>query len=175
MSARQPTAAGAGAAKGGSKTGGVPLWYLLPLRVAIGGAFLHASAGKLGVYLANNELRGALARSASGNPVAFMQQFLSGKAQLWSEPIAYLLAYGELVVGVALVLGLFTRGASAAGATIVGAYLLAAGHTAPGLYALGLVGMVALGTLAAAGAGRVVGCDGWLHRRAPVMPFTLLY
>ena len=178
MSVRQPTAtkAAAGAAKGGaSASAGIPLWYLLPLRMFLGWTFLRAGMWKLGPYLANNELRGVMARWASDHPHAFVREFLGGRGQLWSELLGYVVTYGEIAIGVALLLGLFTRGAAVLGTLLVTCYLVAGGHTSAAVMAQGQVMLVALLTLAAAGAGRTIGCDGWLHKRAPVMPFTMLY
>lgn len=178
MSGRQPTVSGkpaGGAPPRGGGAAGVPLWYLLPLRAFLGYTFLRAGAAKLGPYLAGNELRAVMGRWATDNPYPLAREFLAGRGQMWSELLGYVLAYGELAIGACLLFGLFTRGAAAAGTLLIACYLAAGGHTSAALMAQGQVMLVALLTLAAAGAGRTAGCDGWLFRRAPVMPFTMLY
>ena len=169
-----PTVSPAPAA-GRSSSTGVPLYYLLPLRVYMGYAFLRAGIAMQGAFLDGGELRSLFSRWATDNPYPFARAFLSGRAQLWSELIAYLVAWSAVAIGIALASGAFTRATALAGATLVGAALVLGGHTAATAAAQGQIYLVALLTLTAAGAGRTLGVDGWLHRRAPVMPFTLLY
>jgi uncharacterized membrane protein YphA (DoxX/SURF4 family) len=128
---------------------------------------------KLGPWLAGGSLKGELARWALSQRFTFWRECLLGRAQTYAELIAHLVTYGEIVVGACLVIGLFTRAASALAAAGLLVYLLAAGSLAT-VAETGL-SLVALVTLAAAGAGRVVGLDRRLFARAPVMPFTLLY
>lgn len=161
---------------GGSRTaGGVSLYTLLPMRLWLGYAFAHFGYVLSGAFVTANELHGVFGRWGSDNPYPVARAFLTGRGQLWSELIAYVVAYGALAIGIALISGLFTRAAAFAGTALALAIVLLGGHTSPAIMMQGQLTVVALFTLATAGAGRVLGMDGWLHRRAPVMPFTLLY
>lgn len=163
------------AAAGRSTPAGVPRWHLLPLRVYLGYWFLKSGLAMQGAFLMENQLRGVFAQWAPGNPHPVARAFLDGRGQLWSELIAYGVAGGATAIGVALIAGLFTRGAALAGALLVTTTLMLGGHASASLLAHGQLVLVALVTLALCGAGRCLGFDLWLHRRASVMPFTLLY
>jgi uncharacterized membrane protein YphA (DoxX/SURF4 family) len=153
----------------------IPLSYLLPLRLFVGWFFLNAGLSKLGPFLHTSELRSTLARWAADNPYPFYKGFLATRAQDYSGLLAYLVAYGEIIVGAMLMLGLFTRLACAVGILLVANYYLASGHTGWVFAGIDQAFFVALVTLAAAGAGRVAGLDGHLLARAPTLPFRLLY
>lgn len=158
-----------------SSAGGVPLWHLLPLRVYLGYSFLKAGLLMQGAFVEQNQLRMLFGQWAPGNPHPAARAFLEGRGQMWSELLAYVVCYGAMLIGVTLTAGLFTRGAALTGAGLVAATLALGGHTSATMMMQGQLVIVALITVALAGAGRFVGCDLWLHRRASVMPFTLLY
>lgn len=154
---------------------GVPLWHLLPLRLYLGYAFVKFGLTLQGAFIEQNQLKALFVEWAPMNPYPAARAFLEGRGQLWSELLAYAVCYGAIAIGAALTAGLFTRGTAIAGAALTAATLVLGGHASPTLMAEGQLLIVALCTIALSGAGRFVGCDLWLHRRASVLPFTLLY
>lgn len=159
----------------GAKSTGVPLWQLLPLRIYLGYAFLKSGLALQGAFVHENQLRVLFTQWAPANPYPAARAFLEGRGQLWSELLAYAVCYAAVMIGIALTAGLFTRAAALTGAALAAATLFLGGHASATLMAHGQLLIVALLTLALSGAGRFIGCDIWLHKRASVMPFTLLY
>lgn len=96
-----------------------PLWALL--RIWLGYEWLHAGWGKItnpaGVWVGDKAgaaitgfLNGALAKTQGDHPdvqgwyASFIQNVALPNAELFS----YMVAYGEVLVGIALILGIFT-------------------------------------------------------------------
>lgn len=154
---------------------GVPLWHLLGLRIYLGYAFVKFGLSLQGDFIDTNQLKALFATWAPGNPYPAARAFLEGRGQLWSELLAYTVCYGAIAIGAALTAGLFTRGTAMLGVVLAASALWLGGHANPEMMAHGQLLIVALCTVALSGAGRFVGCDLWLHRRASVLPFTLLY
>ncbi|PYE48398.1 DoxX family protein [Deinococcus yavapaiensis] len=113
-----------------------PLWALL--RVYVGyewlTAGLHKASDPNGVWIGAKAgvavggfLKGALAKTAGDHPdvqgwyASFIQNFALPNATLFS----YLVTFGEIAVGLALILGLFTAVAAFFGGFMNVAYLLA--------------------------------------------------
>lgn len=113
-----------------------PLWLIL--RVYVGWLWLEAAWGKLthpaGVWVGEKAgaavsgfLSGALQKTSGDHPDVqgwyawFIEQVALPNAALFS----YLVAYGELFVGVALILGLFTGVAAFLGGFLNASFLLA--------------------------------------------------
>jgi thiosulfate dehydrogenase [quinone] large subunit len=99
----------------------VHLWPITLLRVYTGVFFLYYGFGKV----RNPEFDNGLAGFVSGrleNSASFMQPFLESVVLPNNGVFAFLVAWGELAIGLALILGLATRWASVAGALMVGAF-----------------------------------------------------
>lgn len=111
-------------------------WLWLFVRLYAGWQWLEAGIGKIGnpAWTGENAgaaiggfVQGALEKSGGAHPdvqawyAAFLQNVVLPNARLWS----YLVAFGEVLVGVALVLGIFTGIAAFFGAFMNMNYLLA--------------------------------------------------
>jgi thiosulfate dehydrogenase [quinone] large subunit len=131
--------------------------YMLPLRFGFGAFFLKASFDKL---LNPNFLAspGALSFFISGNPNSFLQQLFSFPL---NNEVAFLtlVAVGELCVGLAMLLGLFSRFSGLASAIMLMANLFAYGYSSSSVYGANLWGALAGFTLAMNRSGRYFGLD----------------
>lgn len=104
---------------------------------------------------------------ASEHPVTWYADFLVDTVVANGALFADLTAIGETFVGVGLLLGLATRPVALVGLTMMLGYGFAnfwTGLGTQGFHALLVISMLAFFF---AGAGRVWGIDGWLHRRYP--------
>jgi len=125
-------------------------WLWLILRLYVGYEWLMAGWGKInspvwtgskaGVAL-TGFLQGALAKTAGEHPDVqgwyawFLQNVVLPNAVVWS----YLVAWGEVLVGIALILGIFTGIAALFGSFMNINYLLAGTvSTNPGLFLIGI-------------------------------------
>jgi thiosulfate dehydrogenase [quinone] large subunit len=128
------------------------LW--LPIRLFVGFQFLEAGLHKFGdpAWMSGGSaLRGywehaALIPAAPGKPAItfewyrdFLNTLLAGHAETWFGP---LVAFGEMAIGLGLIVGLFTGLAAFFGALMNMSFLLAgSGSTNPVLFTLG-IGMI---------------------------------
>ncbi|HVP20604.1 MAG TPA: DoxX family membrane protein [Anaerolineaceae bacterium] len=111
-------------------------WIWLVLRLYVGYEWLTAGIGKLGnpVWVGSKAgvaitgfVNGALAKSTGDHPDVqtfyawFLQHVVLPNASAWS----YLISFGETLVGIALILGLFTGVAAFFGSFMNANYLLA--------------------------------------------------
>jgi thiosulfate dehydrogenase [quinone] large subunit len=126
-------------------------WIWLILRVYVGWTWLQAGMGKLGnpVWTGDQAgvaltgfVNGALERTGGAHPDVqgwyawFLQNLVLPNAAFWS----YLVAWGELLVGAALIVGLFTGIAAFFGSLMNANYLLAgAVSTNPILLLIGIL------------------------------------
>ncbi len=125
-------------------------WFWLIVRVYVGWSWLEAGWGKLGSPMWTGDqaggalsgfIQGALQKTAGAHPdvqgwyASFLQNVVLPHASFWS----HLVTYGEILVGVALILGIFTGIASFFGLFMNFSYLLAGTvSTNPILFILGL-------------------------------------
>jgi thiosulfate dehydrogenase [quinone] large subunit len=150
------------------------------LRIVVGAWFLKAVWTKLALgfaagvipypavsprFLAFQPKR--VAEFAAGNPVGWYKEFLEQTVLPHASLFATLQTYGEVAVGIGLVLGLFT-GLSA----LVGLYLalnfgLATQWMSSGQQGFHLVLITSMILFLVTRAGRVWGIDGWILARAP--------
>ena len=145
-------------------------WLWAILRVWLGYQWISASLHKIGVPAwteTGDALKGfwmgAVAVPAEGRPPiafdwyrAFIQFLLDGESYVW---FGKLVAYGEMVIGVALVIGAFTGFAAFFGAFMNWNFMMAgAASTNPVLL------MVALGLIMAWKVSGLVGADFFLLR-----------
>jgi len=144
-----------------SKTHSVSVLYLLPLRLAVGLSFLITGQAKV----ASGNWGAAYATSLTEfinanieNAFAFYWPFLESVVLPHAGKFAVLLAWGELLVGFSIFLGLFTRFGASVGIFIVLNYLFTTGIGTwmPSLEVMYLGAMV---TLLICSAGRSIGAD----------------
>jgi thiosulfate dehydrogenase (quinone) large subunit len=68
---------------------------------------------------------------SEGGAYPFMESILRGFVLSHATPIAFLVAYGELAIGLALILGVFVRPASVCGVTFMLALLFSSDYPGP--------------------------------------------
>lgn len=156
------------------RTHSVSVLFLLPLRLAIGLSFLVAGQKKVaaGDWGAGYETRLSEFVTANlENAFSFYRPFLESFVMPNAATFAVLVAWGELLVGVSIFLGLFTRFGAAVGIFIVLNYTFAVGL---GLWvpSLETIYIWALFTLLVCSAGRGLGADQLLRSRRRIRLFT---
>ena len=156
------------------KTHSVSVLCLLPLRLAVGIAFLVAGQAKIaaGNWGAAYEINVREFVTANlENAFQFYRPVLESVVLPHAGKFAVLVAWGELFVGVSIFLGLFTRFGAAAGLFIIVNYTFAIGMGiwVPSLETLFLW---ALFTLMISSAGRGMGADQVLRSRKRIKLFT---
>ena len=111
-------------------------WFWLIVRVYVGWQWLYAGwekfqnplwAGSQAGTALHGFLQGALNKAASAHPdvQSWYASFLSGFAMHHAAGLSYLVTYGEMLVGIALILGIFTGIAAFFGSFMNMNYLLA--------------------------------------------------
>lgn len=142
----------------------VATWPIAILRIYTGVYFLIHSWGKI-------ERGGSFADGMEGflngqtGTFGFYQGFVESVVLPNKALFGFLVAWGELAVGVALILGLATRYAAVAGAIMVVNFWFAKGHDFFAGQNHDTVWMMILLALALIPAGRVFGLDGKLSER----------
>lgn len=152
----------------------VPVLLLLPLRLAVGLAFLISgqakiAAGGWGTAYAT-ELTTFLTSNLE-NTFSFYRPMLESVYIPYADQFAILFSWGELLVGVSIFLGLFTRFGAAAGIALAlhYAFTVGVGIWMPSLETLLIW---ALFTLMVGSAGRGMGVDQILRSRKRIRLFT---
>ena len=143
---------------------------LVLLRIYLGVIFLHAAWPKLGGDFTSG-LAGFLQKVALENGHLFYQEFVQ-RVVLPNVPLfAALVTWGELLVGISLVLGLMTRLAALVALILTVNYMFAKGawFWTPSSNDAALAA-ISLALLIGA-AGRTFGLDAFLARRWPRSPF----
>ncbi|MFL5757352.1 MAG: DoxX family protein [Chloroflexota bacterium] len=157
---------------------------LAVLRVALGAGFLYAGLDKVlhfgevaaKPFDAAGFLKFATAGTAPGvdaaskavvNPTNGFWVSLAANADLMSA-INFLVVFGEIAIGVALILGLATRFAAVMGTLMMGLFWIASWDFAHGLVNEQFLYAVVAGFLAYAGAGEYYGLDAIIERTATV-------
>jgi thiosulfate dehydrogenase [quinone] large subunit len=136
----------------------VHLWPITLLRVYTGVFFLYYGFGKV----RNPDFADGLAGFVSGrleNSVSFIQPFLESVVLPNNGVFAFLVAWGELAIGLALILGLATRWASVAGALMVGVFWATKGQGFLDAQNHDVIWFIIFIVLAAVHAGRVHSLD----------------
>ncbi len=156
------------------KTHSVSVLCLLPLRLAVGIAFLVAGQAKIasgnwGAAYETNLTEFVTANLE--NAFQFYRPFLENLVLPHAGKFAVIVAWGELLVGVSIFLGLFTRFGALAGIFIIVNYTFAVGLGlwVPSLETLFLWSLV---TLLISSAGRAIGADQVLRSRKRIKLFT---
>ena len=157
----------------------VPQIWLAVLRIVVGAWFLKAVWTKLTVefvwgvvpYLAvSPRFLGfqpkRVAEFANGNPVIWYKQFLEGTVLPHAQLFAYLQAYGEVTVGLALLLGFCIGLTSLIGLFLALNYGLATQWMSFGQQGFHVLLITAMIMFLGARAGRGGGLDGLILRKA---------
>lgn len=153
--------------------------WLAVLRIGVGFWFLKSLwsklevtsvAGFLPVPVASERWVGFMpeqvAEYAAGNPLLFYRDFLQEVVVPNGAVFANLTAFGEVAIGIGLVLGLLTRWTAAVGLFVAANYLLATFWMSPGQMGFHLLLVLCMIAFGAAAAGRRWGLDGWLRSGA---------
>jgi len=156
-----------------------PQGWIVLLRVVVGFWFLKAVWTKLAVawlfgvvpypavsprFVGFHPRR--VAEFAAGNPVEWYKSFLEGTVLPHAAVFAKLQAYGEVVVGVGLLLGLLTGLSALIGLFLALNFGLATQWMSFGQQGFHLLLVTSMIIFLGARAGRVSGLDGWLLGRA---------
>lgn len=152
-----------------AKMPGWSSWILVPLRLFLGGTFVYAGVQKLtDPQYFNPAARGYIGRQiaafASGSP---LRDFLTSVAVPHALLFGGLVAYGELAIGLGVLLGLLLRLASLSGLLINLVFFLSADwHIFPYFYGSDIVFLFCWLTLLIAGPANQVlpALDTWLVR-----------
>ncbi|HEY8257574.1 MAG TPA: TQO small subunit DoxD [Gemmatimonadales bacterium] len=162
-----------------------PAQWLAFVRIIIGLYFAKAMVTKMTVVLAGGVLPvpavqdrwlsvmpTIVAKQAAGNPIAFYKHFLEETVLTHSDLYAHLTAWGEVVAGVGLTLGLLTGVSSLVGMMLVINYGLATQWMSPGQQGFHLVLFTLMVAFFFTRAGRTWGLDAWLASAKPKSPLT---
>ena len=103
------------------------LWPITLLRIYTGVFFLHYGFGKVRRGNFADGLEGFVSGRLE-NSFGFFQPFLEAVVLPNKSLFAFLVSWGELAIGVALIVGLATRWASLAGAVMVASFWFAKGQ-----------------------------------------------
>lgn len=145
-----------------------PGWLLLPLRGFLAVTFCYAGLQKL----ANPTYLDPHNRASVVGQMQVLQHTspigpLLGLSLHAPTLVGLLIAFGELAVGVGVLLGLWTRLAAVGGMLLsLTFFLTVSWTTTPYYYGSDIVFLFAWTVIAGFGAGDVLGVDGWLDARA---------
>ena len=146
------------------------LGYLAIPRILVGYHFLNSGWPKAfgGRFLGGSGLAAQLLAGAPEDPIALHREFILGFVVPHAHFFSYLVAFGEVAIGISLVLGCLVRISSAFGAfhnlNIYLAMAIPGGGASVGLNRI----FIALHLVfVAASAGRALGLDAILHRWFP--------
>jgi thiosulfate dehydrogenase [quinone] large subunit len=162
----------------------VPEAWLALLRVVVGAWFLKAVWTKLVLGFAWGVLPYPMVSSrfvafhpkrvaefAAGNPIGWYKDFLEQTVLPHAAVFATLQTWGEVTVGIGLILGLFTRLTALVGLYLALNFGLASQWMSFGQQGFHLMLVVSMVIFIGAGAGRVWGLDAlWLRRAGPEAP-----
>jgi uncharacterized membrane protein YphA (DoxX/SURF4 family) len=162
-----------------------PAQWLAVVRIIIGLYFAKALWTKLTIMLVGGVLPVPVVqdrwihvmptiveKQAAGNPIAFYKDFLEHTVLTHSNLFAHLTAWGEVVTGVGLTLGLFTGVASLVGLLLVANYGLATQWMTPNQQGFHIVLATLMIAFFFVRAGRTWGLDAWLATNRPKSPFA---
>ncbi len=139
-------------------------WPIVLLRVYTGIFFLYFGAKKV----MHDDFAAGMTRFLEGRletSFAFYRPFIEAVALPNAELFAFLVTWGEVTIGIALILGLATRYAAGVGAFMVANFWFAKGQAALDAQNHDIIWLIILVVLAGLHAGRVLGLDRYLSTR----------
>ena len=145
------------------KAHGLSAWFVLALRLMMGVAFLNAGISKLVAaepFSATGYLLHAV--PANGGPAVGLFTWMAGNATF----IAFVdiaVPFGQIAIGLGLIVGAFVRLAAFFGALMMGMFYLANWDVAHGMINGDLAYMLVFLAVAAFGAGRILGLDNYIE------------
>ena len=145
-----------------------PGWLILPLRGFLAVTFIYAGLQKLAnpTYLNPNNPSSVVGQMRLLRHVSPIGPLL-GLSMHAPTLVGLLIAFGELAVGVGVLLGLWTRLAAVGGMALSLTFMLTVSwRTTPYYYGSDIVFLFAWTVIAGFGAGNVLSLDGWLQQRA---------
>lgn len=145
-----------------------PGWLILPLRAFLGVTFIYAGLQKLAnpTYLNPSNPSSVVGQMRLLRHVSPIGPLL-GLSLHAPTAVGLMIAFGELAVGVGVLLGLWTRLAALGGMALSLTFLLTVSwRTTPYYYGSDIVFFFAWTVLLGFGAGNVLSLDGWLAQRA---------
>ena len=145
------------------------LGYLAIVRIAVGYHFIMASWPKItGAFLNGHVLPEEMAKAVGKDPFAWHRAFITGVVIPHPHFFSHLIAYGEMAIGISLVVGCLVRVSSLFGAFHNLNIFLTIG-IANGAAQLGINRIYVILHLifVITSAGRALGLDGLLHQRFP--------
>ncbi len=143
-------------------------WALLPLRAFLGVTFTFAALQKLANpnFFKRQDPAGIYQQLLAADRVSPLHLLVEHLLR-FSTPIGYLIALGELAVGIGALLGLWTRVAAVGGALIsLSLFLTVSYHSAPYYTGSDIVFLFAWMPLVLAGSGGVWSLDAFVASRA---------
>ncbi len=145
------------------------LWQIALLRIFFGYYFLQDGVGKLtGGFIGSDALEKWLTTKTTG-AFSWYKPFLTGVAIPHYQLLAWLITWGMILAGLALLFGFLTRPAALAGIFMTLHFFLAKGGGSPATTS-DQAFMAGLLVVFLTRAGRSFGCDRWLARRHPHSP-----
>lgn len=146
------------------------LWLLLPLRLYVGGYLIAAAWSKVssGLLSAPEQLSKMLRQSieAPDYPFDFYRAFYHGMIMPYPRLFVFLVVFGELLVGIALVTGTLTRLACLAGIFMMANFYFAYNPSLSAPHATMTFATIMF-VLLLTGAGKAYGIDHYLQGKAP--------
>jgi thiosulfate dehydrogenase [quinone] large subunit len=143
-------------------------WALLPLRLFLGVTFLYAGLQKLSnpTFFNNNAPNSMHAQLLGSIRTSPIHSLLSHLLPL-ANPIGIVIAFGEVAIGVGVLLGLWTRVAAIGGAVLsFNLFLTVSFHSSPYFTGADIVFFFAWIPFIVAGSGTRLSLDAWIATRA---------
>jgi thiosulfate dehydrogenase [quinone] large subunit len=142
------------------------LAYLAIVRIFVGYHFIRVAWAKLSGTFLNGEGLPRMLADVTGDPFLWHQDFLSGVVIPHAVFFGYLVAFGEMAIGISLVTGCLVRVSSLFGAFhMINIYLAIGIPRGGATLGLNRTFIVCLVVFALAGAGRALGVDAILKRK----------
>ncbi len=157
-----------------------PSRWLAVLRILVGLWFVKALWSKMDFVLLGGffpflgveprwiaKMPELVARQAAENPILWYKAFLEHTVLTHGELYAHFTAWGEVLVGLSLTLGLFAGLGAAGGLWLVLNYGLASQHLTPSSLGFHYMLVIVMTVLLLARSGRALGLDAWIAWRWP--------
>ncbi|MCX7919246.1 MAG: DoxX family membrane protein [bacterium] len=147
------------------------LWYIACLRIAVGYFFFQAGWTKLtGRFISNNMLLTTLNEWVQHIPTAWYKNFMVNFVMPHTTIFSYLVVYGEIFIGLALMFGLMTRLSAAVAFVMNLNYHLATSWQSGAAGMINKIFIICELVILISAAGRVFGLDRILHKKYPRIP-----